>query len=111
MDLSISKTAALVGCSQSAVVSIYQEWSKEARGMNQQQAHEWPSLNDAPGERRLACVFRSNRGTTVAKITKKVNAGSNRKIFEYTVHHGLLCMVLHSHRPAYPVPKVPAMSM
>ncbi|KAK3543914.1 hypothetical protein QTP70_031165 [Hemibagrus guttatus] len=29
LDQSISKTAALVGCSQSAVVSIYQKWTKE----------------------------------------------------------------------------------
>ncbi|KAK3551220.1 hypothetical protein QTP70_013834 [Hemibagrus guttatus] len=29
LDQSISKTAALVGCSRSAVVSIYQKWSKE----------------------------------------------------------------------------------
>ncbi|KAK3527502.1 hypothetical protein QTP86_023720 [Hemibagrus guttatus] len=29
LDQSISKTAALVGCSQSAVVSICQKWSKE----------------------------------------------------------------------------------
>ncbi|KAK3542138.1 hypothetical protein QTP86_016464, partial [Hemibagrus guttatus] len=28
LDQSISKTAALVGCSRSAVVSIYQKWSK-----------------------------------------------------------------------------------
>jgi len=29
LGLSISKTAALEGCSQSVVVSIYQKWSKE----------------------------------------------------------------------------------
>ncbi|KAI5626389.1 matrix metalloproteinase-28 isoform X1, partial [Silurus asotus] len=34
---SISKTAALVGCSQSAVVSIYQKWSKEVTVVNRQQ--------------------------------------------------------------------------
>ena len=31
---SISKTAALVGCSRSAVVSIYQKWSKEGTVVN-----------------------------------------------------------------------------
>ena len=31
---SISKTAALVGCSQSAVVSIYQKWSMEGSVVN-----------------------------------------------------------------------------
>ncbi len=31
----ISETVALVGCSQSAVVSIYQKWSKEGTEVNQ----------------------------------------------------------------------------
>ncbi|KAK3548988.1 hypothetical protein QTP70_024801, partial [Hemibagrus guttatus] len=35
LDQNISKTAALVGCSWSAVVSIYQKWSKEGTVMNQ----------------------------------------------------------------------------
>ncbi|KAK3507998.1 hypothetical protein QTP70_010154 [Hemibagrus guttatus] len=34
LDQSISKTAALVGCSRSAVVSIYQKWSKEGTVVN-----------------------------------------------------------------------------
>ncbi|ROL53170.1 hypothetical protein DPX16_23789 [Anabarilius grahami] len=34
---SVSKTAALVGCSQSAVVSIYQKWSKEGTLVNRQE--------------------------------------------------------------------------
>ena len=34
---SISKTAALVGCSQSAEVSIYQKWSKEGTVVSQRQ--------------------------------------------------------------------------
>ncbi|KAK3528668.1 hypothetical protein QTP70_007209 [Hemibagrus guttatus] len=45
---SISKTAALVRCSQSAVVSIYQKWSKERIVVNQQQGHGRPRLIDAP---------------------------------------------------------------
>ncbi|MBN3311017.1 TXIP1 protein, partial [Amia calva] len=57
---SISKTAALVGCSRSAVVSTYQKWSKEGKAVNQRQGHGRPRLIDARGERRLACVVRSN---------------------------------------------------
>ncbi|ROL52454.1 hypothetical protein DPX16_6138 [Anabarilius grahami] len=34
---SISKNAALVGCSRSAVVSIYQKWSKEGTVVNRRQ--------------------------------------------------------------------------
>ncbi|ROL51382.1 hypothetical protein DPX16_22478 [Anabarilius grahami] len=44
---SISKTAALVGCSRSAVVSIYQKWSKVETVVNQRQGHERPRLIDA----------------------------------------------------------------
>ncbi len=36
---SISKTAALVGCSQSAVVNIFQKWSKEGTVVNRRQGH------------------------------------------------------------------------
>ncbi|KAK3564994.1 hypothetical protein QTP86_032510 [Hemibagrus guttatus] len=46
LDQSISKTAALVGCSRSAVVSIYQKWSKEGTVVNRQQGHGWPRLID-----------------------------------------------------------------
>ncbi|ROL49569.1 hypothetical protein DPX16_15895 [Anabarilius grahami] len=94
---SISKTAALVGCSWSAVVSIYQKWSKEGTVVNRRQGHGRPRLIDARGERRLVRVVRSNRRATVAQIAQEVNAGSDRKVSEYTVHHGLLPMGLHSH--------------
>ena len=83
---SISKTAALVGCSRSAVVSIYQKWSKEGTVVNRRQGHGRPRLIDARGERKLARVVRSNRRATVAQIAQEVNAGSDRKVSEYTVH-------------------------
>ncbi|KAK3549112.1 hypothetical protein QTP70_032575, partial [Hemibagrus guttatus] len=84
----ISKTAALLGCSQSAVVSIYQKWSKEGTVVNRRQGHGRPRLIDGRGERRLARVIRSNRRATVAQIAEEVNAGSDRKVSEYTVHDG-----------------------
>ncbi|KAK3520344.1 hypothetical protein QTP70_023844, partial [Hemibagrus guttatus] len=67
LDQSISKTAALVECSRSAVVSIYQKWSKEGtvvKGDGQ------PRLIDARRERRLARVVRSNR--LLLKLLKKL---------------------------------------
>ncbi|KAK3574399.1 hypothetical protein QTP86_006621 [Hemibagrus guttatus] len=79
LDQSISKTAALVGCSRSAVVSIHQKWSKVGTVVNRRQGHGRPRLTDAQGERRLAHVFRSNRRATVAQIAEEVNAGSDRK--------------------------------
>ncbi|KAK3524097.1 hypothetical protein QTP70_017997 [Hemibagrus guttatus] len=53
LDQSISKTAALVGCSRSAGVSIYQKWSKEGTVVNRRQGHGWPRLSDAHGKQRL----------------------------------------------------------
>ncbi|KAK3526719.1 hypothetical protein QTP70_032131, partial [Hemibagrus guttatus] len=50
LDQSISKTAALVGCSRSAVVSIYQKWSKEGTVVNRRQGHGRPRLIDAHGQ-------------------------------------------------------------
>ncbi|ROL41713.1 hypothetical protein DPX16_9304 [Anabarilius grahami] len=95
----ISKTAALVRCSWSAVVSIYQKWSKEGTVVNRRQGHGRPRLIDARGERRLARVVRSNRRATVAQTAQEVNAGSDRKVSEYTMHHSLLRMELHRRRP------------
>ncbi|KAK3566282.1 hypothetical protein QTP86_030576 [Hemibagrus guttatus] len=99
LDQNISKTAALVGCSRSAVVSIYQKWSKEGTVVNRRQGHGRPRLIDGRGERRLDRVVRSNRRATVAQTAEEVNAGSDRKGSEYTVHHSLLCMGPHSRRP------------
>ncbi len=87
---SISKIASLVRCSRSAVVDIYQKWSKEGTVVNRRQGH---------GKPRLARVTRSRRWATVAHIAQEVNAGSDGKVSEYTVHHSLLPMGLHSHRP------------
>ncbi|KAK3549271.1 hypothetical protein QTP70_034482 [Hemibagrus guttatus] len=89
LDQSISKTAALVECSRSAVVSIYQKWAKEGTVVNQRQGHGRLSLTDERGERRLARVIRSNRRATVVQIAEEVNAGSDRKVSEYTVHDGV----------------------
>ncbi|KAK3540273.1 hypothetical protein QTP70_029387, partial [Hemibagrus guttatus] len=44
LDQNISKTAALVGCSRSAVVSIYQKCSKEGTVVNRRQGHGRPRL-------------------------------------------------------------------
>ncbi|KAK3531747.1 hypothetical protein QTP70_027293, partial [Hemibagrus guttatus] len=88
LDQNISKTAALVGCSRSAVVSIYQKCSKEGTVVNRRQGHGRSRLIDARGERRLARVVRSNRRATVAQIAEEVNAGSDRKVSEYTVQDG-----------------------
>lgn len=45
---------------------------------------------DAHGNRRLACVVRSNIWAVVLQTDENMS--------EYTVHHSLLCIVLHFHR-------------
>lgn len=89
MDQSISKTAVFVECSQFAVVSIYQKWPNEGTVGNQRQGHGQPRLSDACGEQRLACVVRSNGRVIVVQIVEKVNAGSDRKVSEYTMYYSL----------------------
>ncbi|KAK3536143.1 hypothetical protein QTP70_031330 [Hemibagrus guttatus] len=88
LDQNISKTAALVGCSRSAVVSIYQKWSKEGTVVNRRQGHGRPRQR-----------WQRNRRATVAQTAEEVNAGSDRKVSEYTMHHSLLHMGPHSRRP------------
>ncbi len=56
-------------------------------------------LIDARGERRLARVVRFNRPATAAQIDQEINAGSNGKVSDCTVHHSFLCMGLHSRGP------------
>uniref|UniRef100_A0A671YBG6 Tc1-like transposase DDE domain-containing protein n=1 Tax=Sparus aurata TaxID=8175 RepID=A0A671YBG6_SPAAU len=96
---SISETAGLVGCSRSAVVSTYQKWSKEGQPVNRRKGHGRPRLIDARGERRLARVVQSHSKATVAQIAERINAGSDRKVSEYTVHRSLLRMGVRSRRP------------
>ncbi|ROL44269.1 Muscular LMNA-interacting protein [Anabarilius grahami] len=76
---SISKTVALVGCSRSAVISIYQKCSKTV--VNLRQGHGRP---DARGERRLARVVRSNRRATVAQTAQEVTTVFATKLKSFT---------------------------
>ncbi len=82
-----------MGCSRYAVVSVYQKWTKVRYSG---ESHGWPRLIDSHGERRLARVVWSNRRATVAQTPQEVNAGSDGKVPEYTVHRSLLHTGLHS---------------
>ncbi|KAL0157260.1 hypothetical protein M9458_048506, partial [Cirrhinus mrigala] len=75
----ISKPAALVGCSWFAVVNVYQKRYKEGTVVNQRQGHGRSRVFGACGKQRLARVVRSNRRATVAQIAQEVNAGSDEK--------------------------------
>ncbi|KAM4738727.1 uncharacterized protein FYW61_003426 isoform 1-T3 [Anableps anableps] len=95
---SISKTASIVGCSRAAVVSTFQKWSREGKLVNQRLGHGRRRLIDESGERRLAQLVQSNRKATVAQIAEEVNAGSDRKMSEWTVHRSLLRLGLRRRR-------------
>ena len=86
---SISKTAALVGCSRSAVISIYQ-----GRNSGEPTTGSW--LASLMHEDSEGWPVWSN--PTEEQIAEEVNAGSDRKVSEYTVHRSLLLMGVHSHR-------------
>lgn len=49
--------------------------------------------------RHLTDQLTTNRWASVAQTEEKAHAASDRKMSEFTVHHTLLCMGLHSHRP------------
>lgn len=67
---SISKTADLVGCPRSAVVSTYQKCSQEGQPAKRRKGHERPRLTDSHREQRIARVARSHRKAIVAQSAK-----------------------------------------
>lgn len=69
----------LVGCSWLAVVSIYQIWSTGDRIMG--------------GHGLLMPVWFNS--TPLALTAEEVKGGSARKVLEYIVYHGLLCVGQH----------------
>lgn len=91
---SSSRISALVGCSRSTVIAIYQKWCKEGEAASRRQGHGRPRLIDTLGERRLARLVESDRTATVAQIAEKVNAISDKKVSSHTVHRSLLRMGL-----------------
>ncbi|KAK3524398.1 hypothetical protein QTP70_027992, partial [Hemibagrus guttatus] len=56
--------------------------AKEGTVVNRRQGHSC----EGSLMRRLARAVRFNRRATVAQIAEEVNAGSDRKVSEYTVH-------------------------
>ena len=103
---SISETARLVGCSRSAVVSTYRQWSEEGQTTNRRQDVGRPRLIDARGQRRLSRLVRTYRRSAVAQVTENFNGGHRRNVSQFTVHRTLLRLGLRSRRPV----KVPMMT-
>ncbi|KAK3535296.1 hypothetical protein QTP70_007577 [Hemibagrus guttatus] len=87
LDQIMSKTAALVGCSRSAVVSIYQKWSKEGTVVNQRQGHgtyqgQWVGgMRHGYGIRQsvpygMAAVIRSPLRTSINSLRSEHSNGT-----------------------------------
>ena len=103
---SISEMARLVGCSRSAVVSTYRQWSEEGQTTNRRQGVGRPRLINARGQRRLSHLVRTDRRSTVAQVTENFNGSQGRNVSQSTVHRTLLRMELRSRRPV----RVPMMT-
>uniref|UniRef100_A0AAY5KPB9 Tc1-like transposase DDE domain-containing protein n=1 Tax=Esox lucius TaxID=8010 RepID=A0AAY5KPB9_ESOLU len=96
---SISETAGLVGCSRSTVVSTYRQWSEEGQTTNRRQGVGRPRLIDAPGQRMLSRLVRTDRRSTVAQVSEHFNDGYGRNVSQHTVHRTLLRMGLRRRSP------------
>ena len=81
-----------VGCSRSAVVSTYQQWSEEGQTTNQQQG---VCVLDTQG----SSMHEGNEGYPFCCAVADIfNDGNGGDVSQHTVHHTLLCMGLHSLR-------------
>ncbi|KAK3511937.1 hypothetical protein QTP70_027583 [Hemibagrus guttatus] len=101
LDQSISKTAALVGCSRSAVVSIYQKWSKEGTVVNRRQGHGRLRLIDARMVDKFVGTWKMVSSDNFDEYMKALGVGfatrqvGNRTKPNFTLcvdDHGLICM-------------------
>ena len=92
MGQSISKTAALVGHSCCAVVCIYQKWYKEGTTVNWWQGHgsTWGVKAGLHGPIQQTSYCCSNCWRSECWFWK---------VSEYTMHHSLVCMGLHTCGP------------
>ncbi|GBN17343.1 hypothetical protein AVEN_141503-1 [Araneus ventricosus] len=96
---SITETARLVGCSQSAVVSIYAQRINDGDTSSRRQGVGRPRIIKTKGRRRLSRLVKQNRRQTVAQLTAQYIAGPSANLSERTVQRTLLDMGLCSRRP------------
>ncbi|GBM19454.1 hypothetical protein AVEN_205939-1, partial [Araneus ventricosus] len=96
---SITKTARLVGCSRSAVVSIHTKWINDGDTSSRRQGVGRPRFVKEKGRRRPSCLVKQNRRQTVAQLTAQHNAGPSASVSEHTVQQTLLDMGLCGRRP------------
>ena len=101
LGTSISETARLVGCSRSAVVSVFNKWRNQGETTSKRRGVGRPPLITDVGRRRLGRQVKQDRRRTVAELTSDFNAGQSTSVSEHTVHRTLLTMGLRSRRPMH----------
>ncbi|KFM76538.1 hypothetical protein X975_13761, partial [Stegodyphus mimosarum] len=72
-------TARLVGCSLSAIVSIYAKWINDSETSSKYQD---PHANKERGHRRLSHLVQQNQHQTMSQFTAQYNAGPSARCFK-----------------------------
>lgn len=95
---SISETARQVGCSRSAVVNTFRQWTEEGHITSRRQGVGRPRLIDKRGQRRLSRLVQTDSRATVTQVAKNFNDGYGVNVSHHTVHRTLLRMGLRRRR-------------
>ncbi len=98
-DLSILKTADLLGFSHTTISSVFREWSEKEKIYSERQLWAWKCLVDVRGQRRMGRLVRDDRKATVTQITTRYNQGMQNTISEHTTRQTLKQMGSSSRRP------------
>ncbi len=97
--LSISKTADLLGFSQTTNSRVYRELSEKEKISSERQLCGRKCLVDVRGQRRMGRLVRDDRKATVTQKITRYNQGMQNTISERTTRRTLKQMGYSSRRP------------